>query len=40
MSIVGTQPYEIVNEYNVRDILAHFDSNYIFDILPRISQCC
>lgn len=33
MSIVGTQPYEIVNEYNVRDILAHFDSNYIFDIL-------
>ena len=33
MSIAGTQLYEISNEYNVTDILAHFDSNYIFDII-------
>lgn len=33
MSIVGSQPYQISNEYNITEILAHFDSNYIFDIL-------
>lgn len=33
MSIVGSQLYEISNESNIIDILAHFDSNYIFDIL-------
>jgi hypothetical protein len=33
MSIVGTQPYEINNELNIAEVLAHFDSNYIFDIL-------
>ena len=33
MSIVGSQPYQISNEYNIAEILAHFDSNYIFDIL-------
>lgn len=33
MNILNTQPYEIANEYNIQEILAHFDSNYIFDIL-------
>ena len=33
MNIVGTQPYQINNEYNVIELLAHFDSNYILDIL-------
>ena len=33
MSISTTELYEISNEYNVTDILAHFDSNYIFDII-------
>lgn len=33
MSIVGTQPYQISNEYNITKILSHFDSNYIFDVL-------
>lgn len=33
MNIVGTQPYQINNEYNVTKLLAHFDSNYILDIL-------
>lgn len=33
MSIAGTQPYQISNEYNITELLAHFDTNYIFDIL-------
>ena len=33
MNIVGAQPYQISNEYNITELLAHFDSNYIFDIL-------
>jgi hypothetical protein len=33
MSIVGSQPYEITNEFNLTNIMAHFDSNYIFDVL-------
>lgn len=32
-NIIGTQLYQINNEYNITEILAHFDSNYIFDIL-------
>ena len=28
-----TPPYEISNEFNLTEILAHFDSNYIFDII-------
>lgn len=26
-------PYEISNEYNITELLSHFDSNYIFDII-------
>lgn len=33
MSISATELYEINNEYNVTDILAHFDSNYILNII-------
>ena len=33
MSISATELYEINNEYNVTDILAHFDSNYILSII-------
>lgn len=33
MSIVGTQLYQISNEYNITELLSHFDSNYIFDVL-------
>jgi hypothetical protein len=29
----NTQPYEISNEYDIANILAHFDSNYIFDVI-------
>ena len=39
MSIVGTQPYEIVNEYNVRDILAHFDSITDKNVLYDCPDC-
>ena len=28
-----TQPYEISNEFNITELLNHFDSNYIFDII-------
>ena len=28
-----TAPYEISNEYNITELLSHFDSNYIFDII-------
>jgi len=28
-----TAPYEISNEYNITELLEHFDSNYIFDII-------
>ena len=28
-----TQPYEIANEFNITELLEHFDSNYIFDII-------
>lgn len=28
-----TQPYEISNEFNITELLAHFDANYIFDVL-------
>ena len=27
------QPYEISNEFNITELLGHFDSNYIFDII-------
>lgn len=27
------QPYEISNEFNITELLEHFDSNYIFDII-------
>ena len=27
------QPYDISNEYNITELLEHFDSNYIFDII-------
>lgn len=33
MSISATELYEINNEYNVTDILAHFDSSYILNII-------
>ena len=33
MSIAGVEPYKISNEYNITEILSHFDSNYIFDII-------
>lgn len=33
MSIVGSQPYQITNEYNIAEILSRFDSDYIFDVL-------
>lgn len=29
----NTQPYQISNEYDIARILAHFDSNYIFDVI-------
>lgn len=29
----NTQPYQISNEYDIANILAHFDSNYIFDVI-------
>lgn len=28
-----TQPYEISSEYDIAQVIAHFDSNYIFDII-------
>lgn len=28
-----TPPYEISNEYKLTEILGHFDSNYIFDVI-------
>ena len=28
-----TPPYEISSEFNITEILGHFDSNYIFDII-------
>ena len=28
-----TPPYEISNEFNITELLSHFDSNYIFDII-------
>lgn len=28
-----TAPYEISNEFNITELLEHFDSNYIFDII-------
>ena len=33
MALTNTQPYQISNEYNITELLAHFDSNYIFDLL-------
>lgn len=33
MSDSNMQPYLIGNEYNIAEILAHFDSNYIFAII-------
>lgn len=33
MSFTATDPYQINNEYNITEILAHFDSDVIFDIL-------
>ena len=28
-----SQPYEISNEFNITELLGHFDSNFIFDII-------
>jgi hypothetical protein len=33
MGLSNTQPYQISNEYDIAEILARFDSNYIFDVL-------
>jgi hypothetical protein len=33
MSVNGIEPYKINNEYNITEILSHFDSDYIFDII-------
>lgn len=27
------EPYKISNEYNITELLAHFDANYIFDVM-------
>ena len=35
MGIVNTQPYEIDSEANITEVLSHFDSKYIFDILDE-----
>ena len=29
----NTQPYQISSEHDITNILAHFDSNYIFDVI-------
>ena len=33
MDMGSIEPYRINNEYNISEILAHFDSNYIFHTL-------
>lgn len=33
MSIAGVEPYRLSSEYNLTELLSHFDSNYIFDII-------
>jgi hypothetical protein len=33
IDFTANEPFRISNEYNITELLAHFDSNYIFDVL-------
>ena len=33
MKFSGIEEYQITSEYNIAELLSHFDSNYIFDVL-------
>ena len=39
IDFTANEPFRISNEYNIAELLAHFDSNYIFDVLEdRLSK--
>ena len=33
MTITNYEPYQVANEYNITELLAHFDADYILDVL-------